>query len=376
MDRQHLPVERTAELLADLLHAPVSTGWLCSLQLEAAGKLTGFISAVKDRLAEEPVVHADETGTRVRTAKHWVHTVTSRLLTLIAVHPKRGLAAFNDIGVLSAYAGTIVHDGYSPYDCFADASHAQCGAHLLRHLTDVGDTAAFAIWTAQMTGVLLGAKAASEAAAEAGRATVAPKTAKAIRAAYHDTLDVAFALLPAGPPPRRRHTGGWSTGQRKHGTSRCGCATTPTRFSGSSTTPASRSTTTRPRGHCEWSRSTTRCRAASTASPPPKRSPPSAPTFKPRPNTARTASTSSDNSSPPKPGCKHSAPCARSACGCTTVRARLATTPTRRRDLNAYSTSRQFFALVTGWKHLDRIQRGASMKPDVGPPQIIRRRTM
>jgi transposase len=39
LDRQHLPVERTAELLADLLGAEVSTGWLCQIQLEAAGKL-------------------------------------------------------------------------------------------------------------------------------------------------------------------------------------------------------------------------------------------------------------------------------------------------------------------------------------------------
>jgi transposase len=31
LDRQHLPVERTGELLADLLDAPVSTGWLCQV---------------------------------------------------------------------------------------------------------------------------------------------------------------------------------------------------------------------------------------------------------------------------------------------------------------------------------------------------------
>jgi len=71
LDRQHLPVERTAELLADLLNAPVSTGWLCQVQAEAAARLVPLMSCVKDRLGSEPVVHADETGTRVRTARHW-----------------------------------------------------------------------------------------------------------------------------------------------------------------------------------------------------------------------------------------------------------------------------------------------------------------
>jgi len=31
------------------------------------------------------------------------------------------------------------------------------------------------------------------------------------------TLDVALALLPAGAPPRRRHSGGWNNAQRKAG---------------------------------------------------------------------------------------------------------------------------------------------------------------
>src|SRR6202022_1541193 len=65
MDRQHLPLERTAELLGELLDAPVSTGWLCAVQLEAAGKLAPFITEIKHQLVGAPVVHADETGTRV-----------------------------------------------------------------------------------------------------------------------------------------------------------------------------------------------------------------------------------------------------------------------------------------------------------------------
>jgi transposase len=129
MDRQHLPLERTAELLDALLDAPVSTGWLCAVQAEAAGKLAGFLATVKEQISKAPVVHADETGTHVGLVKHWVHTLSTNLLTLLVVHPKRGREALEDIGVLGDYRGTVVHDGWAPYDTLAEATHAQCGVH-------------------------------------------------------------------------------------------------------------------------------------------------------------------------------------------------------------------------------------------------------
>jgi transposase len=214
MDRQHLPLERTAELLGELLDAPVSTGWLCAVQLEAAGKLFPFVTAVKDRLGQAPVVHADETGTRVGVTKRWVHTLATNLLTLLIVHPKRGIEALNDIGVLATFAGTVVHDGWAPYEIFETASHAQCHAHLVRHLHAVGETPAFGPWCAEMTEILLAAKAASESAAGAGRRRVSPAQAATLRTRYHATLDHAFALLPSGPPPRRRHQAPWNIHQR------------------------------------------------------------------------------------------------------------------------------------------------------------------
>ena len=214
LDRQHLPLERTAELIGDVLGVDVSVGWLCGVQLEAAGKLGGFIGSLKDRLGGEPVLHADETGTRVRTTKHWVHTVCGGLLTLIAVHPKRGRKALEDLGVLGAYAGTLVHDGYASYDYLDAASHAQCGAHLVRHLKNVAGTDRYKAWASQMIAVLLDAKAASEAAAAAGKGRVDRRKAAGIRSRYHACLDQSFVLLPPGPPPRRRHQGGWSIYER------------------------------------------------------------------------------------------------------------------------------------------------------------------
>src|SRR5215207_4943 len=49
--RQHIPIERTAEILADLLGAPVSTGWLAGLTAQAADGLDDFASDLVDNLA-------------------------------------------------------------------------------------------------------------------------------------------------------------------------------------------------------------------------------------------------------------------------------------------------------------------------------------
>jgi transposase len=214
MNRQHLPVERTAELLADLLGANVSTGWLCQIQQEARRRLGDFLNVVKMRLRDEPVIHADETGTRIGLEGAWVHTAASNLYTLLQVHPKRGREAMEQIGILPGYSGTIVHDGLTAYDHLDTAAHQQCGAHVIRTCRAVGEVAAYAQWTSDMIEILIAAAAAAEHAADNGLAEVPAAQAKKLRAAYRKTVRAAFASLPSGPPPKRRHTGGWTTYQR------------------------------------------------------------------------------------------------------------------------------------------------------------------
>ncbi len=61
-----------------------------------------------------------------------------------------------------------------------------------------------------MRRLLLDAKTASEHACIAGLNKVPPMIAAGIRARYAQVIADAFAVLPAGPPPRRRNHGGWS----------------------------------------------------------------------------------------------------------------------------------------------------------------------
>ena len=53
------------------------------------------------------------------------------------------LEGMNAAGVIPAYRGTGVHDGWGPYAHYEDVEHALCGAHLLRELDGAADPALY-----------------------------------------------------------------------------------------------------------------------------------------------------------------------------------------------------------------------------------------
>ncbi|MFD7447421.1 IS66 family transposase, partial [Streptomyces sp. NPDC059909] len=137
--RQHLPYERCTELLADCLGADVATSTLMTWNATAAEAVAAHTEAVRQQLTECEVVGFDETGTRVAGRTCWVHTACTRTLTLYQVHTKRGVQAFETMGVLPHFGGIAVHDGWKPYKTYTDAVHALCNAHHLRELAAVTD---------------------------------------------------------------------------------------------------------------------------------------------------------------------------------------------------------------------------------------------
>ena len=126
--RQHIPVARAAEMLSDVLGAPVSTGFLAGLVPEAAGARVPFVARVVELLSRSAVLHADETSIRVSAQSWWRHVMSTARLTLLICHRRRGREAIEAIDVLPGYTGTIVHDGLAAYDYLDTATHAQCGS--------------------------------------------------------------------------------------------------------------------------------------------------------------------------------------------------------------------------------------------------------
>jgi transposase len=140
---QFLSVSRTAAALKDLFGAPVSAGTVAGwVKRTALGIIDQVLPVIAGRIAGAPVAHFDETGMRTNGKLAWLHSASTSTDVLLAVHPKRGTAAMDAIGILPGFAGVAVHDAWAPYDTYTTATHALCNAHVLRELVYVTDTAA------------------------------------------------------------------------------------------------------------------------------------------------------------------------------------------------------------------------------------------
>jgi transposase len=168
---QFLSRQRTAEALAELFGVPISSGTVAGVTARAAAQVenSGFVGLVRDRIAAAKVAHFDETGFRVAGKLHWVHSASTGKYSLITVHARRGVEAMNAAGVLPAFSGVAVHDAWAPYDTYTCAGHALCGAHVLRELTAVIETAPAGTycWARQASDALLECKRLVDAAVAA-----------------------------------------------------------------------------------------------------------------------------------------------------------------------------------------------------------------
>lgn len=196
---QHVPAARTAELLA-AMGAAVSVGFVAAQPARSAEQLAGWLVELRSRLCGEPVLHADETSGRVNGALWWLHVCSTRLLTLLVAHRRRGQAAVEDIGVLALRDAdsTLVHDRAAMYWNYG-AGHAVCAAHLLRDLNAITQIPRHAVWAEQFRRLLLDAKATVQSATAAGQTELHADELAAIDAAYADTLHTAMATIEGEP---------------------------------------------------------------------------------------------------------------------------------------------------------------------------------
>jgi len=199
LGRQHLPVERAAECLADCFGAPVSTGYLAGLLPAAADRLAEFEAVADTELAGSPVVHFDETGGRVAATLWWVHVMCTDRVTLYHLDARRGRTAMDAAGVLPGFTGVAVHDGLAAYRRYQQATHALCNAHHLRELAGIAEITGQQ-WPTALADLLVEAHVAVDAA-KANRQTALPAPRLAAVRHRYDALVVEGQRL--NPPPPR-----------------------------------------------------------------------------------------------------------------------------------------------------------------------------
>jgi transposase len=126
-------------------------------------------------------------------------------LTHYAVHAKRGAEATDAVGILPAFRGVSVHDGWKPYWRYTRCRHALCNIHHLRELTFLEEQYQQA-WAKELKTLLREMKAAVAQARTAGLRSLPPAVRAAFVTRYRAVLAAGHAANP--PPVRRPHQRG------------------------------------------------------------------------------------------------------------------------------------------------------------------------
>lgn len=200
VEQQLIPYARVRELFADLLGAHVSLGTLNRWVQQGAEALRPVEEAIKAALARAPVLHSDETGVRRAGTLVWAHVASTARLTHYAIHAQRGREATDAVGILPAYRGVSVHDGWKSYRHYTACRHALCNIHHLRELTFLEEEYHQA-WAKDLKGLLLEMKAAVEQARRRGDERLPTAERYTFVARYEELM---AAGLAANPPPERQ----------------------------------------------------------------------------------------------------------------------------------------------------------------------------
>jgi transposase len=198
-----LPYERACQALEALCGARISERTLECWEQEAAHTVRPQVQRIADYAQASRHGHGDETGYRLNGRLHWLHTFSTRWLTFLFPHAKRGREALDAQGIWPRFRGVAMHDRWASYAAYGE-QHQWCKAHLIRDLTFVHDTY-HQEWAARMRSLLSAMHAARREWTERGQDHVPEAERAAWVEEYFAILCDGYASLqPATPIPKRR----------------------------------------------------------------------------------------------------------------------------------------------------------------------------
>src|SRR5262245_9040047 len=118
----------------------LSRGGSAHTVLRAASRCEPVYESIRQSVGASEWVVPDETGWRVGGDTAGLAALVGTEATAYVIDPTRSGAVAEAILGLD-YDGTMIHDGWSPYDQFKDAQHQQCHNHLLRRSDEMAGTA-------------------------------------------------------------------------------------------------------------------------------------------------------------------------------------------------------------------------------------------
>jgi transposase len=191
-----VPYGRLRQLMKDLFGVPLSSATLFAAEQQCARGLKDTVEQIRGEIAAAAVGNFDETGLRVQGKVSWLHSASTTAATFYHVHPRRGTQAMDAMGVLGAFAGVAVHDGWASYAGYGKL-HGLCNAHHLRELTFLWEEGQQR-WAQLLARELRHWKRLVDRAKDQGRDHLNAATVRSIERWYEHLLRMG---MRANPPP-------------------------------------------------------------------------------------------------------------------------------------------------------------------------------
>lgn len=127
-----LSVDKIALYMEDAHGVALSPVTILRIERYAAELFDPTYRTLKDEVRRVPVVSADETGFRIRGQNGWLRAFTHPRAVVYRIAETRGQSVVRE--VLEGFRGTVVWDGWLPYDILNLANHQLDLLHVNRWL--------------------------------------------------------------------------------------------------------------------------------------------------------------------------------------------------------------------------------------------------
>lgn len=200
---QMVALKRVQQMIRTLIGQALSEASILKYVMQLHFALEAWEQSAIERVLRMPSMHVDETSLRVDKKNHWIHVCSSGDITLKFLHPKRGLEAIEQIGIIPRYGGVVIHDCWQSYLSYDHCGHGLCGSHLLRELTFIVDSNGYA-WASNIKRLL---QETCKIVAERQTKQLTEKEYKNLQKRYRNILTRGQKELPPIPPKQNGKRG-------------------------------------------------------------------------------------------------------------------------------------------------------------------------
>ena len=124
------------DILGYHLHTRLTPGGLIDAWRRLATVLIPWYEQIAEQAKASAVLHADETGWRVSGQTYWLWCFANHQVCYYMIDRNRGSPALQKF-FTEAFAGTLIHDFWAPYESVETDDRQYCLVHLLRELEKV-----------------------------------------------------------------------------------------------------------------------------------------------------------------------------------------------------------------------------------------------